>query len=171
MVLRAPAPRMVDDDIAKAARSSLAFVLLLCGIVDVGVGVALGLYLAKTHGGMLPLIGLFFVLTGVPTFAWGLRVRGRAARLLSDGTLRKGRVMTVTPLSMKVNDRTFSRVEVEVRLPGGEPATMADGMEDTIAAYFRAAMDQQQDVDVLCSDDIPRTMILPAKIVAARRGS
>ena len=180
-LLRAPAPRVVDDALVRASRSSIATFLMYMGLgftffflVQVGV---VG-WLVRSIDAVPLIVGLIPVLMLAATvgmFVYGLRSRRRTARLLSEGTLCKGRVAAVSPLSARINGRTFFRVRVEIQPPSGAAATAAgattaaDTVDNYAVEFFLNARDQQKEVDVLHTPDVPKVVILPAKIAFTRR--
>ena len=170
MLLRAPAPRVVDADIAKAAISPIANFLILMWALQTLLGLMLGITFACLFDGRYILIALILPAVMSPSLVLGLRSRRRTVRLLANGTLCKGRVLAVSPLPARINHRTFFRVRVEVRPPDGGPAiTAADTVDNWAVEYFLDARDQQNDVDVLHAADVPYTVVFPARLAATRR--
>jgi len=173
-LLRAPAPRVVSNNITKAAMSPIATILTILGfilsIVFLVQGIVMGLVFGRA------VVMLFLVPIQCPLLAmlaWGIWSRRRTARLLSEGTLCKGRVITVSPMPARINGRTFFRVRVEARrgaaATAADTVTATDSVDNWAVEYFLNARDRQEDVDVLYADNMPHTVILPAKLAFTRR--
>lgn len=171
-LLRTPAPRSIPRSIARAAVSPIANFFILIGILMtvLFIGLSLmGVLQGRTHH-----LARWLVL-GLLMMAWliliviGQASRRRTVRLLSRGTLHKGRIRTVSPLPARVSGRWFFRVRAEVHLPDGTTVVAKDTIDNWVVEYFLDARDQQKEVDVLFSSDTPHRVILPARIAITRR--
>ena len=155
-LFRGPAPRVVDAAVRRASISSIANVLILMGVIQAFLGLVMGTVFGCLFGGAFALLGLFPLMITVPFLAFGLHSRRRTVRILSEGTLCKGRVTAVSPLPARINGRTFFRVRVEVRhAADGVAVTAADTVDNWAVEYFLNARDQQKDVDVLYTPAVP----------------
>ena len=170
--LRTPAPRSVPRRIARSAMNPIASFFILLGIIMIILFVGLGLMgvlQGRTHHlagwltlGLLMMASLILIVSGKAS-------RRRTVRLLSRGTVYKGRIRAVSPLPARVNGRTFFRVRADVHLPDGVTVTATDTVDNWAVEYFLDARDQQKEVDVLFLSDTPHRVILPARIAVTRR--
>jgi hypothetical protein len=171
-LLRTPAPRSIPRSIARAARSPIAGLFILLGIIMtilcMGLGL-MGVLQGRTHHlarwltlGLLMLASLILIVMGQAS-------RRRTVRLLSRGTLYKGRIRAVSPLPARVSGRWFFRVRADVHLPDGGTVMATDTIDNWVVEYFLDARDQHKEVDVLFSSETPHRVILPARIAVTRR--
>lgn len=171
-MLNQPPPREVPDKIGNEARSPIVSVLTMIGafmlLLDGGFLMAAPfLSSGGALGWWLPLgvVGL----SGAGLFAYGIMGRRKTRKILARGRLHRGRVQTVSRLPAHINGRTFSRVRVRFEDSEGREVNAADTVDNLAVEYFLDARDEGREVDVLYAPDVPRWVILPARIPVTGR--
>ena len=171
-LLRTPAPRSIPRSIARSAISPITGLLIILGIMMAILSIGFGLMAVlqgRTHHLAGWLVRGLLMMASLILIVLGQASRRRTVRLLSRGTLYKGRIRAVSPLPARVNGRWFFRVRTEVHLPDGVTVMAKDTVDNWAVEYFLDARDQRKEVDVLFSSDTPHRVILPARIAVTRR--
>ncbi len=171
-LLRTPAPRSIPRSIARAAINPITGLLIILGIMMAVLSIGSGLMVVVRQGSTHLTIWLapaLLMMASLILIVLGQASRRRTVRLLSRGTLYKGRIRAVSPLPARVSGRWFFRVRADVHLPDGTTVVAKDTIDNWVVEYFLDARDQQKEVDVLFSSDTPHRVILPARIAVTRR--
>jgi hypothetical protein len=135
------------------------------GVYCVGLAVVLGLMDRDPNWVALTPV----IVCGLGLVLWGLLVRRTIRRLLVHARTHSGRIISVVPMSARINSRTFFRIRVRLVTPEGGSVVVQDSVDNWAVESCLQARDQEQDVEVLYQPNVLRRALLPLKFAASAK--
>ena len=111
---------------------------------------------------MMSIIPLFLLIYGIIN-------RKRCVKYLMNGDLARGLVLSVKPLAVKINSRTFFEVKVRYSIAENDNLVATDVVDNWAMEYFLNARDSKTMVDILFLSDTPKKVLLIHKIATIKQ--